>query len=268
MYLLFDIGKTNMRVAVSRDGKKLDAVKTGKTPRDFREGMALFRALAGELVGNGKVIAAAGGIAGPLDAKKEKLAGVPSVYTWSGKPLKKEIEKTIGAPVILENDAALGALGEAVFGAGKGKRIVVYVTVSTGVGGARVVDGALDANAIGFEPGYMVVDGGKNMQDLVSGSGMKRWYKKEPKDIKDKKVWDAAARHLGVGIANMIACWSPNVMVIGGPLMHKISLAHAAAHAQKMLKMVFPKIPPVKKAALGDRCGLYGALVLARSLKK
>lgn len=264
MYLLFDIGKTNMRVAISRDGKKVDVAKTGKTPRDFKQGMALFRALAVELVQGEKIVAIVGGIGNPLDAKKEKTVG----SFWSRKPLKKEIGKMFDAPVFLENDAALGALGEAVHGAGKGKRIVVYVTASTGVGGARVVDGAIDANAVGFEPGFMVVDDGKSLQDFVSGGGMKKKYKKEPKDIKDVRIWNDAARHLGVGVANMITCWSPHVVVIGGSMMRDISLARVAAEAQKTLKAVFPKIPPVKKSMLGDRCGLYGALVLARSLKK
>jgi glucokinase len=56
-----------------------------------------------------------------------------------------------------------GGLGEAVFGAGKGREIVVYMTISTGVGGARIVGGKIDASAMGFEPGHQIIDacGGK-----------------------------------------------------------------------------------------------------------
>ena len=103
--------------------------------------------------------AAAGGVPGILNKEKTVLLSAPNLEKWEDVFLKEALEKALDVPVRLENDAALGALGEAVFGAGKDKRIVAYFTVSTGVGGARVTDGRLDEGAFGFEPHRQIVDG-------------------------------------------------------------------------------------------------------------
>ncbi|MBI2314469.1 ROK family protein, partial [Candidatus Daviesbacteria bacterium] len=158
MFLVFDIGGTNMRLAVSRDGKNIEEPKILKTPKDFDEGMLLFKKTALNLSDGEKIKAAAGGIAGPLDGKKEMLVNSPNLAGWVKKPLKKALEKFFGAPVFIENDAALSGLGEATYGSGQGYKIIVYITISTGVGGARIVNSHIDTNALGFEPGHQIIE--------------------------------------------------------------------------------------------------------------
>jgi len=90
--------------------------------------------------------------------------------------------------VFIENDASIVGLGEAVSGAGMGEEIVVYITVSTGVGGTRIVSGEIDEHAYGFEPGHELINMQDSLEDLVSGTAVEerliksrmRFHKKIP----------------------------------------------------------------------------------------
>lgn len=270
MYIFFDIGGTKTRVAFSHDGAVLGEPKVFPTPQEFSKGIDQLRKAAHELSAGQKIRAAAGGVAGPLDKEKARLVRSPHVSGWIGKPLKEDLQQILGAPVYLENDAAMAGLGEAAYGEGKGKRIVVYVTVSTGVGGARIVDGEIDTSAMGFEPGHQIIDADgtlcpecKNvpgyLERYVSGSAIELRYGKKADEIDDPKVWDEAARFLAYGLNNSIVHWSPEVVILGGSVMQKIPLGRVREYLADIMK-IFPEPPVIKKAVLGDFAGLYGAL--------
>src|SRR3989338_2993817 len=127
MYLLFDIGGTKTRVALSADLKKIGASEVILTPENFQDGIAVLKKAALKMISGKKIKAICGGIAGLLNKNKTKLMYAHNLRGWMKKPLKAELEKVIGASVYLENDADLAGLGEAVFGAGKNKNIVVYM---------------------------------------------------------------------------------------------------------------------------------------------
>lgn len=260
MRIIFDIGGTKMRIARSRDEKSFEGLKIIPTPKNFDEGMEVFKKSILEIARGEKITAAAGGIAGPLDQAKTMLVNSPNIAGWIKKPLKKELEKALNAPVFLENDSALAGLGEALYGSGKKKNIVAYLTVSTGVGGVRIERGKISENALGFEPGFQIIDSGeKNIEARISGSGLEKRYKKRPEEINSSAVWEEEARLLARGVNDTIVYWSPDVVVLGGSLMKKISIGRVRFHLKKIFK-AFPKIPLVKKASLGDLGGLYGAL--------
>ena len=183
---------------------------------------------------------------------------------WDGKPLKQALQRAVEAPVYLENNAALAGLGEAAVGAGKWKSIVAYMTVGTGVGGARIVDGVIDANVHGFEPGNQIIDphGGVD----ISGRGVEQRYGKRASDITDPGVWEELARWFAYLLNNTIVHWSPDVVVLGGSMVVKkpgIPIERVRFHLKDVLK-IFPEPPPLKKAMLGDIGGLHGALVFLR----
>lgn len=258
MFLLFDIGGTNTRMAVSRGGESFEEPVIFQTPSGFDEAISLFKKTALELTGGG-LTAIVGGLPGILNKDKSSLLDAPNLKDWSGKPIKSELEKAFGAPVFLENDAALAALGEAVYGAGRGKRIVAYFTVSTGVGGARVVDGVIDRSAFGFEPWRQIIDGTHRLGYYISGNGIRKRFGKAPEDIDDSSVWEEAERWLAVGINNAIAFWSPDIIVVGGTVaMRRFSLERVAARLRDIAN--FPELPEIVPAELGDKAGLYGAL--------
>ena len=281
MYLLFDIGGTQTRIGISRTGDTIDASKTIPTTNTFESGIENIAAIARELSGSEKIEQAIGGIAGPLDQTHSMLISSPkkNLIDWGGKPLQKRLSEVVNAPIRLENDAALGALGEATAGAGKGAEIVVYLTVSTGVGGSRIVHRAIDPSAFGFEPGHQIIDPTGTLctdcgdtpgtlENRVSGTALAHRFGKPAKEISDPAVWEELSLWLAYGVSNTILHWSPHVLVLGGSMITgdpAIPLDRVSYHLRQIVQ-VFPELPSIKKAELTDS-GLWGALELITSLK-
>lgn len=279
-YILFDIGGTRTRVAVSHDGETFDEPKIFDTPKDFATAIMLLKNTAYELCGGEKIDFAAGDVAGVFSRDKAILLKSPHLPGWNGKNVKHAIETALSSPVLLANDAAVVGLGEAVYGAGKGHEIVAYITVSTGVGGARIVDGNIDASAMGFEPGHQIFDAsggfhansvggmGMDLEGYVSGSAITARYGKKPYEITDKKFWNEMARLLAYGLANTIVHWSPDVVVLGGSMMKEIgiSVKETEEHLGGILR-IYPDLPRIVHSELGDIGGLYGALALIKTAK-
>ena len=247
-------------MAVSQDLKEFAGeVVVEKTPSSFTDGVALIVKLASRLAGAEKLIGVAGGIAGSIKSATGELAVSPHLSDWSGKNIKQELSQKFGIEVLLANDAELAGLAEAVRGAGKGHDIVAYLTVSTGVGGARIVRGRLDRGVFTFEPGHTRVDLAHTLEDLISGSALEKKYGRKPADIKDPTVWEDVEQSLALGIHNIIVHWSPNIVVLSGPVAARLSLANIRAEVKKML-VIYPEAPKIELATLGDSAGLIGAL--------
>ena len=264
-YLLFDIGATNTRLATSRIGKKLDATVIVKTPKKFADGMKLISVTAKKLCG-GRITGAAGGIAGSLDLKKEKVYVAPNLPAWNGMPLKKELQKIVAGKIMLENDNTMVGLGEARLGAGRGYSIVVYYTFSTGINGIKIVDGKFVPSAMGVEAGHQLI-GKETLFDAVSGTRLAKKYGKPAHDIRSRKVWRDVAKKISLGLYNSTLHWSPEVIVLGGGIMNSVSLSDVERNLKNSLK-ILPAIPKIKKAALGDLGGLYGALEVLKDLSR
>lgn len=274
MYILFDIGGTKTRV-VSADRKKFLAEPVVvATPKSFRDGIETLKNIIGNLTGGEPIEAIVGGIAGVLNPERSGLARSPNLGEWVGGDIKKALMEVFNVPVSIENDSALVGLGEATYGAGRDDSIVVYLTVSTGVGGVRIVNGVIDENALGFEPGHQIIDPdntlcpsceGNDLEAYVSGAAIEKRYGKKPYEIHDEAIWDEVAKYLAYGLANTIVHWSPDVVVLGGSMMKEVGIPIPAVkkHLTETLK-IFPTIPEIKKAELGDFGGLYGALSFAR----
>lgn len=283
MYILFDIGGTNMRVALSRNGETFDEPKIVPTPKDFDLGMQTIGNLAKELAQGEHIIAAAGGIAGTLSRDKTTFLNGPHLQGWNGKPIQKALQEAFGGvPTFVENDTAIVGLGEAVAGAGKGYPICVYLTVSTGVGGVRIVDQKIDVSAMGFEPGHQIIDAGGllrqtsvggqgvDLEGYVSGTSISERYGKKPYEITDEAFWDEMARLLAYGLNNTIVHWSPDVVVIGGSMMNKIGIPVDRVRAYLTgLLHIYPELPIIVHSSLADIGGLWGALhFVKQSIKK
>jgi predicted NBD/HSP70 family sugar kinase len=276
MYLLFDIGGTKARFAFSSDGISFREPKICSTLTDFSEAMALFKKTALEVLGGQKIIAAAGGVRA-LDRDKKKLRDQPHFPLWVNEPLQETLQDFLGVPVYLENDTAIVGLGEAVQGAGKGYDIVVYITISTGVGGVRVTRQRIDESAQGFEPGNQLIYAKGSiyedekpgyLESYISGTAIEKRFGKKPYEIKEPAIWDEVARLLAYGLTNTIVHWSPDIVVLGGAMItgqSAISLDSVQAHLRDMVK-VYPDLPEVKKAQLGDVGGLHGALAFVNQV--
>lgn len=274
MYLLFDIGGTKTRLAVSRDLETFEEPHVLETSQDYEEGLEAFLREAIKLVGDDELLAVAGGAPGPFDAENPtKHFGGPNLPDWNEKPFLDQVAKSLGAEVFFENDAALIGLGEAHFGAGKDAEIMVYMTVSTGVGGSRIVDGEIDRSVKGFEPGHQVIDptrllckdcSGPTLEEHVSGSAVLHRFGKRAEDFaQDDPMWQDLAAWLAIGVNNSIVHWSPDVFVLGGSMIVGDPAISVDAVQKEFLSME-PIIssPKIVKAELGDHGGLYGAMAL------
>jgi predicted NBD/HSP70 family sugar kinase len=269
MYVLFDIGGTKTRVAASKDGINIDSPEVFATPELFEEGVEKLVFAIKKLSGSVKPIAIAGGIAGPFDQKTSALRGSPNLKEWVGKPLKAKLEASFGVPIYIENDSALCGLGEATYGAGKDERIVAYLTLSTGFGGARIVDGRIDEKSIGFEPGHQIIDAsgalcpdakGITLGHCISGAGILARTGKKPEEINDGAFWENTTKLLAYGLNNIIVLWSPDVIVLGGSVSRSINLRALSSELKETVK-IFPSLPEIKHGELGDLNGLHGAMV-------
>ena len=274
MYLLFDIGGTKMRLAASRDLKKMGPVKIMATPENFKEGMAVLSLGVKALAHEERIRAVAGGLAGAFDSGKNTLVTGSNLTGWLDKPIKKEIAYITKSPVYLENDAALAGLGEATHGAGKNYPIITYLTISTGVGGARISNRKIDPSAHGFEPGYQIVDiggkscskcKGKHLGAHISGRGIYEHYGRRAENIKDPRIRRDLARWLAYGVNNSVAHWSPHAVILGGSVMKIIPLSVVTANLRNIKR--FKYMPAIRRGVLGDAAGLWGAMEYLRQVR-
>src|SRR3989344_2454438 len=269
MFLLFDIGGTKMRIGYSADGKTLGDCSIFDTPQAYEDGINIIKNyLSSEGFKPWKVC---GGLPGIIN-KNDELIFAPNLKKWLGKPIKNEIEKVTDCPVILKNDASLAGLGEATFGSAINYPIVAYITISTGIGGARIVNKKIDISSWGFEPGHQIIDISQTQDSvadwevLVSGSGIMGRYKVAPENLSDKKIWKKIVGEIAIGLVNVIMFWSPDIIVLGGGLLDSefVSMDGLNDSLHKYLEN-FPQKPPIIRYTLGEKAGLYGALAYLKS---
>jgi len=148
---------------------------------------------------------------------------------------------------------------------------VAYITVGTGVGGCRIVNGRIDEYAAGFEPGFQIIDlTGDScptcalplyLENYISGTAVRARYGKNPAEIDDPAILDELARGLAYGLNNAIVHWSPDIVVLGGGMItgkNPIPLERIRFHLSSVLK-IFPRVPAVEISVLGEKSGLLGA---------
>lgn len=261
-----------MRMAVSTDGNTITRSKIVPTPQDFSQGILAFKQTANELSGAEKINGVAGGVPGPLDKEKSMLVACPQLHDWIQKPLKAELQKAYGIKVHLENDTAIGGIGEAVKGAGTGKKVVAYLAIGTGVGGKRIVDGRISNDSSNFEPGHQIIvpdgnlcncGGRGHWETYISGTYFPKMYHQKGEEIKDPEIWDEISRNVAIGLNNTIVHWTPDIIVLGGSVSESIPLEKVQNYLEQFLT-IFPQVPEIVKATLGQDGGLYGALELLK----
>ena len=188
-----DIGGTKTQLG-QRRGARLDVFSRFPTPQDPDEAVAGIAEAITEEGGAGGGSRAPGavgiGCPGPLDQERGLVLSPPNLPQWHSFPLAERLGRACRCPVFLENDANAGALGEALFGSGKGCEKVFYVTISTGIGAGIVLDGRIYRGHAGmagelwaFRPELFapreagsprVGAANGNILDLASGAGIVR----------------------------------------------------------------------------------------------
>ncbi len=273
--LAFDAGGTQIRFSLlSRNAVVKPAALP--LPGSYRAFLSLLREQAGRLLGSSHCRLVIGGIAGPLNAKKSGLVQSTHLPFLIGRNLRQDITRLLKTRVFLENDNALAGLGEAAYGAGEGYRIVAYIGIGTGIGGSRCIDGRLDENAFGFEPGHhflsMFARHGTHAsphpgdwESMVSGSGIQQRFGVRAERLKNRSAWKGLAKETAYGLVNVAVFWSPQVIIVGGSLIKTLSVAEIRRHFRHLLR-VFPVRPKILRAELGNFGALWGALAFSKEL--
>jgi len=227
---------------------------------------------------------------GPLDSQKGIILSPPNLPGWDNIPLKDILEKEFKLPVNLQNDANAGALAEWKFGAGKGYRNLIFLTMGTGMGAGLILNNKLycGTNDLAGEVGHIRLnkDGpiGYNkrgsFEGFCSGGGIAQLAKKKfRKNLTAETVGQAAlkgdkaalsiikesAHYLGQGLAILIDTLNPEIIVIGGIAVRLRDLILSTAR-EVVRKEALPlaaercKIVPAK---LGENIGDIAALCVA-----
>lgn len=268
MYISVDLGGTKTRIAFSKDLQSLDSVEKFQTLQNWNDELNKISEVITPIVRDSNIDAVSFGIPGTLDLKERIFLKVPNYKDLEGKSFdvfSKLFEDS--TQVYFNNDASLSCLGEAVHGAGKQYKNVAYITLSTGVGGALVVNKKLWDIYRAYEPGHHIMNLSENntdsagingsMEYYLSGTGFKQRYKILPEDCTDSAIWDEYGRLLAMGLVNVTAFWNPEVIVLGGSLRNKYDLFISSAE-NKLSSYTGIHIPVIKKSLLEDDSGLVG----------
>jgi len=276
IYIGLDIGGTKFMAAAADTRGNLLRQTQCPTPYDLDEGVSLLKSMARMVAGDEPIVAIGASAGGPLDYVNGIVSPLHQPQ-WRDVPLKGIFESEFERPFSVDVDTNAAALAEYRWG-GPSTRLL-YLTLSTGMGGGFVVDGELYRGANGVHPevGHQLVPYTGSfkrnvicacglegcLEELVSGNGIRRLYGKPAEEL-DPAEWAEVAANLGMGLRNMVVCYAPDVIAIGGGVAVGGGEAFIAAASQVMaggLKLV--PAPQVRLSRLGYKTALYGAVALA-----
>jgi glucokinase len=234
---------------------------------------------------------------GPLDVERGIIYHAHTLPGWTNTPLRDILSEAFGGvPAYMENDATLAALAEHQRGAGQGADPMIYLTISTGIGGGAVVGGKVFTgwSGLAIEPGHMrftLPDGSiKRLEELASGTALGRIARErlattdiasalrnvphidgeavgraaEQGDPFALQIVEEAGDWLGLGFVNLVHLFSPQAIVVGGSVSLLGDLLFAPARRilqREVLHHAFLPENLIRVAHFGDSvCLLGGAL--------
>jgi glucokinase len=240
---------------------------------------------------------------GPLDPHTGTILATPNIPEWQNFPLTAKLSQHFNVPAYLDNDANMAGLAEYQFGAGKGHENLVYLTISTGIGGGVISHGCLlqGFHGMGAELGHMIIDPngplcgcGKrgHIESFASGPSIARYVNEQlaagrtsslqsqpiagtvqiaeaarAGDALAISAFERAGHYLGIAVANYLAIFDPSILIFGGGVSQVGDLLFKPFEESLRKHTFHPHYLDnlvITKAALGDDAGLLGALALAR----
>ncbi|MCC6538612.1 MAG: ROK family protein [Bryobacterales bacterium] len=279
--LAIDIGGTKFSMAVF-DGNRMVRRESRATDRAGGKDWMLDQiALIGRVWQREFVFARCGiGFGGPVLFDQQKVALSTHVGGWSDFFLTRHVHRLFGVPTVMDNDANVGALGEGRHGAGEGADPLFYMTLSTGIGGGILINGAIyrGADSYAGELGHMqiVPDGPECLcghygclERMCCGLWLERDHGRTARELMDDPAFVAAyVVNLARGLKNVIMLLNPARIVIGGGIAKagdKLFVPLRAELGRQMTAWSRARID-VRPATLGDDSVLYGALEISKTL--
>ncbi len=305
--IAIDIGASRMR-AGSYTTKSREPIQYNQIPTRS-EGMPIEDRLVNLIESvwpeDYEVKSIAAACPGPLDPINGIIVEPPNIPEWRYFPIQEFLQSTFNIPTAINNDANLAAYGEWTFGAGKGHSNLIYLTISTGIGGGIIIDNKLLSGVAGYagEVGHMTINPqgpvcscGKvgHLEAIASGPSIVRWIKSRLEDeslqehfpegdLTAKHISEAAesgnelaiaayeraGKYIGLAIANLLHIFNTSLVIIGGGVSRAGDLLfepiRKSVH-ESVISDAYLDNLQILPAALGDDSGLLGALVLSREI--
>lgn len=295
-----DFGHTHLRVAVGNLAHQVLAEESEPLDVDASSADGFGRAeqLVNRLIETtgispGKVIGVGLGVPGPIDVESGTLGSTSILPGWTGINPREELAGRLGVPVYVDNDANLGALGELVWGSGRGVRDLAYIKVASGVGAGLVIDGHIYRGPGGTagEIGHITLDesgpvcrcGNRGCLETFTAARyvlpllqpshgadltMERVVQLAREgDPGCRRVIGDVGRHIGSGVANLCNLLNPSRVVLGGSLAEAGELVLGPIR-DSVARYSIPSAArqlSVLPGALGGRAEVLGALALVLS---
>lgn len=292
-YAGIDIGGTQLRIGIfDEEGKLLDVYKT-VNDRSL-SGEANIQNLLDYISGSGHEISAYGiASPGPLDLKKGKILNPPNLYGWDNFEIVNFIRNKTGKPCAINNDGNLAGLAEARIGAAKGYDSVIFIGMSTGMGGSFVYKGELINGAhcntaefynviVSDDPYHHGSANPGSLNEIAGGAAMERiaseaygtqmfakdlFAKYDEGDPKAAEILEKTSDALAKGISNIYYIIDPDIYVVGGSIGMNNPWYIDKVIAKAKTYMTDPDIN-VALSVFGDDAGLYGAMLAAKDAEK
>jgi glucokinase-like ROK family protein len=295
-----DFGHSHLRVAVSDLASTIlsERKQPLDTDHDAQEGLELAgemvaEALADAGVPRTSVIGAGMGLPGPIEQLGGTVGSSAILPGWIGMTAATEMRRRLDIPVMVDNDANLGALAEAAFGAGREAGDLIYLKVSSGIGAGLILNGRLYRGSAGLagELGHVLVDpdgivcrcGNRGCLETVAATGalvdlLRRSHGEEltvdamleaarAGDLGCRRVIHDAGRALGQVVATLLNVLNPELLVVGGDLAGAGDLLLDGVR-ESVSRAALPEAArraEVVAGVLGDRAQVLGALALVVS---
>jgi glucokinase len=290
-----DIGGTKIAAGIVNDAGKVLAKRETPTEkaRAYRDGLSHIVRMLGEAAEQADTELSGIGIGstGWVYPFTGEFGDVDFLPEWKGSNPVNDLAREFGVRVALENDGDAAALGEAAWGAGKGKSRLIYVTVGTGIGGGIILEGRLYRGADKAHPevGHHVIDASGPQctcgfrgcwEALATGPALAAWFNAkaqaadpQARALTAKEIFqcarqghplacEAVARetyYLGLGLANLINLFVPERIVLGGSIMKSMRLEDLRKVIAQGCRFVPFEKTELALASLGDDANLIGA---------
>ena len=294
-----DVGGTNIKFGLVNPSGKVIVRNSLVTKTFIRDQKKLIQAMVDALVDlmarehlPVRRIAGIGvGLPGIVDTKQGMVRFLPNIPGWRDVPLEKILRKKLDVPVFIENDVNMITLGEWRFGAGRGIKNLVCVTLGTGVGGGLIMDNKLyhgegfAAGEIGHIPinekgphcscgGFGCLESYVGNKHLVKRAGeimnkqemaLEEMFRlANAGNRKALKFWEETATHIGNGLVGVVNLLNPQRIVIGGGVAnnHKFLFKTIQDIIRKRAMPTQAAMVEILRAKLGNDAGIIGAQVL------
>ena len=303
--IAIDIGGTHMRAAVYAPESQIPV--THQRIKSHAPNEKIFDRLTSlieKVWPTGEAVDAIGvSSPGPLDPHSGVVMATPNIKEWRDFPLVAGLVDRFHVPTFLNNDANLAGLAEWKFGAGIGHHNVLYLTVSTGVGGGVIIEDRLlqGHHGLAAELGHVTLDPSPSapicgcgfrghLEAFSSGTGIERYVADElaagrkstlagkpsareigeaanAGDLLARSAYARAGEYLGLGVANYLHIFNPSIVILGGGVSMSGTLIFEPFEVSLRKYVFHPRYLEglvISGAKLGDDSGLLGALALAR----